>query len=47
MLVDSDTGFVIRPGVASADVQQNADANTMKVQLYYAVMKMLKKLAKL
>jgi len=46
VLVDSDTGFVIRPGVASVDVQKNADANSLKVRLDYAVMKMLKKLAK-
>ena len=44
VLVDSDTGFVVWAGVATADVQQNADANTMKARLDYAVTKMLKKL---
>ena len=44
VLVDSDTGFVVWTGVATADVQKNADANTMKARLDYAVTKMMKKL---
>jgi hypothetical protein len=46
VLVDSDTGFVVWAGVATADVQQNNDANTMKARLDYAVTRMMKKLPK-
>ena len=44
VLVDRNTGFVVWTGVATADVQKNANANTIKARLDYAVTKMLKKL---
>ena len=44
VLADTDTGFVVWAGVATADVQKNADANTMKARLDYVVTKMLDKL---
>ena len=44
VLVDRNTGFVVWTGVATAEVQKNANANTMKARLDYAVTKMMKKL---
>jgi hypothetical protein len=44
ILVDSDTGFVVWTGVATAEVQKNANANTMKARLDYTVTKMMKKI---
>lgn len=46
VLVDSDTGFVIFAGVATAEVQNNVDAQTVKARLDYAVTQMMKKLPK-
>ena len=46
VLVDGGTGFVIWIGVASAEIQQGADANLMKARLDYAVTQMLKKIPK-
>jgi hypothetical protein len=45
-LMDSDTGFVIWDGVATAEVQRNVDDETMKARLDYAVTKMFKQLPK-
>lgn len=45
-LIDSDTGFAIWVGVITADVQQNADAETVKARLSYAIKKLIKKLPK-
>ncbi len=44
ILVDSNSGFVVWVGVATADIQQNADAATVKTRLNYAVTQMMKKL---
>ena len=46
MMADSESGFVIWAGVATAELQKNADEKTMKARLDYAVTKMLKKLPK-
>lgn len=46
VLVDSDSGFVIWAGVAAAEIQQNADNNTVKARLDYAVTKLLKRIPK-
>jgi len=43
-LVDSDSGFIIWLGVATGEVQQSPDAQTVKARLDYAVTKLLKKL---
>jgi hypothetical protein len=42
--IDSETGFVIWGGVATADMQDNPDADTVKARLDYAVTGLLKKL---
>jgi len=44
VLADRSTGFIVWTGVATAEVQKNADANMMKARLDYAVTKMMKKL---
>jgi hypothetical protein len=44
--IDSETGFVIWGGVATADMQDNPDADTVKARLDYAVTGLLKKLPK-
>ena len=44
ILVDSNSGFVVWVGVATADIQQSADAATVKTRLNYAVTQMMKKL---
>ena len=46
VLIDSDTGYVAWIGVATADVNKNHDAATMKARLDYAVTQMMKKLPK-
>lgn len=46
ILVDSNSGFVVWVGVATADIQQSADAATVKTRLNYAVTQMMKKLPK-
>jgi len=46
VIADSASGFVIWAGMATAELQENADAKTMKVRLDYAVTQMLKKLPK-
>ncbi len=46
ILVDSRTGFVVWVGIATADIQQSADADTVKARLNYAVTQMMKKLPK-
>jgi hypothetical protein len=45
-LVDSQTGFVIWLGWATAEVQENPDTATVKARLDYAVTKMLKEIPK-
>lgn len=45
-LVDSESGFVTWVGVATADIQQNPDAQTVKARLDYAVTQLLKELPK-
>lgn len=44
VLVDSHSGFLIWTGVATGEIQQDADANMMKARLDYAVTQMLEKL---
>ncbi len=44
VLVDSNSGFLIWTGVATGEIQQDADAKMMKARLDYAVTQMLKKL---
>ena len=46
ILIDADSGFVIWVGVATGDVQQNANADTAKARLDYIVKHMIKKLPK-
>jgi len=43
-LVDSESGFVIWMGVATADIQKNPDTMTVKARLDYAVTQLLRKL---
>ena len=45
-LIDSDTGYVIWVGVATAEVQQNPSDETIKARLDYAVSKLLKQIPK-
>jgi hypothetical protein len=45
-LADSETGFLIWAGVASADIQARPDMETAKARLDYAVTKMFKQLPK-
>ncbi len=45
-LVDSESGFVIWMGVATADVQKQPDAKTVKARLDYTVTQLFKKLPK-
>jgi hypothetical protein len=44
--VDAESGYVIWSGVASAELQDKPDAQTVKTRLDYAVTKLLKKLPK-
>lgn len=44
VLVDSHSGFLIWTGVATGEIQQDADAKMVKARLDYAVTQMLKKL---
>ena len=46
MLVDSQTGYIIWMGVATADVQDRPDTQTAKARLDYAVTKLFRKLPK-
>ena len=46
VLIDSDSGFVIWLGRATAEIQEDPDIKTVKARLDYAVSKMFKKLAK-
>jgi PBP1b-binding outer membrane lipoprotein LpoB len=45
-LVDGQSGFVIWAGVATAEVQQSSNPDTVKARLDYAVTQMLRKLPK-
>ena len=45
-LVDSESGFVIWMGVATADVLEHPDAKTVKARLDYAVTQLFRKLPK-
>ena len=44
VLMDSGSGFVIWVGVATAEIQENPDAQTVKARLDYAVTQLFKKL---
>jgi hypothetical protein len=46
VLVDSESGFVIWIGAATAEIQESPDTQTVKARLDYAVTQMLKKLPK-
>ena len=46
ILVDSSTGFVVWVGVATAEIQENVDAATVKARLDYAVTQMMIQLPK-
>ncbi len=46
VLLDSDSGFVIWVGVATAEIQESPDTQTVKARLNYAVTQLLKKLPK-
>ena len=46
VLLDSETGFVIWVGVATAQVQESPDTRTVRARLDYAVTRLLKKLPK-
>ncbi len=46
VLADSETGFVIWVGIATAEIQENPDKATVKARLDYAVKQMFKKLPK-
>jgi len=46
MLVDSRSGFIIWVGVATAELQESPDAQTVKARLNYAVTEMFKKFPK-
>ncbi len=43
--VDSDSGFVIWLGAATAEIQESPDAQTVKARLDYAVTQLFKKLS--
>ncbi|MHC4169273.1 MAG: DUF4136 domain-containing protein [Planctomycetota bacterium] len=45
-LVDSQSGFIIWLGVATADIQEQLDAKTVKARLDYAVTRLFRKLPK-
>ena len=45
-LLDSDSGFVVWVGVATAEIQESPDTLTVKARLDYAVTQLLKKLPK-
>lgn len=45
-LVDSESGFAIWIGVATADIQKQPDARTVKARLDYAVTQLFRKLPK-
>ena len=46
VLVDSSTGFVVWIGIATAEIQDNVDAATVKARLDYAVTQMMRQLPK-
>jgi hypothetical protein len=46
VLLDSDSGFVVWVGVATAKIQENPETPTVKARLDYAVTQLLKKLPK-
>ena len=46
VLVDSDSGFIIWTGTATAEIQKDADAEMIKARLDYAITRMLKSLPK-
>lgn len=46
VLLDRDSGFVVWVGVATAEIQESPDAQTVKARLEYAVTQLLKKLPK-
>ena len=46
ILVDSSTGFVVWVGIATAEIQDNIDAATVKARLDYAVTQMMRQLPK-
>jgi hypothetical protein len=46
VLIDSDSGFVIWAGRATAQIQEDPDTKTVRARLDYAVSKMFKKLPK-
>jgi hypothetical protein len=46
VFVDSGSGFVIWVGVATAELQENPDTQTVKARLDYAVTQLFKKLPK-
>lgn len=46
ILVDSSTGFVVWVGIATAEIQDNIDAATVKARLDYVVTQMMKQLPK-
>jgi hypothetical protein len=46
LLMDSETGYAIWMGIATANVKNRPDKETAKVRLDYAVTKMLKRLPK-
>jgi hypothetical protein len=46
VLMDNESGFVIWAGQATADIQENIDAQTVRARMDYAVSKMFKQLPK-
>ena len=46
VMIDGESGFVIWVGVATAELQENPDTQTVKARLDYAVTQLLKKLPK-
>ena len=46
LLADGETGYVSWVGVATGDVQENRDDETVKKRLEYAVSELIKKLPK-
>ncbi len=46
ILVDSSTGFVVWVGIATAEIQDDVDAATVKARLDYAVTQMMRQLPK-
>ena len=46
VMVDSETGFAIWVGAATAEIQESPDTKTVKARLNYAVTQMFKKLPK-